>query len=211
MHVRWNILTYELARGQTDRQTNGRTGGRTDSHIPPHGRMHVHTQTLLCLHAHTILSGTYVRTDRHTHACSEASTQEQILKLEVRSKKLEVRKKKCRACIDERTHLRTNIWTYEHAREQTVGRRESNIRPHARVQLNTRTHVLMNARMYDQTFGRSNMHEDRQPARQTDGRKDSHIRPDARAHAHTRMLACLHAHMMHSGTYTRADRYRYTC
>ena len=121
--------------------------------------------------------------------------------MEVRSKKLEVRNNKCRACIDERTHMRTIIWTHEHARGQTDGR------PHARVHANTRTHALMNAGLYDQTFGRTNMHADRQ----TDGWTDSHLRPHARAHAHTRTVACLHAHMMHSGTYARTDRHMHTC
>ena len=65
----------------------------------------------------------------------------------------------------------------------------------------------MNARTYEQTFGRTNMHADRQ----TDGQTDSHIRPHARAHAYTRTLACLHAHTMHLGTYARTDRHTHTC
>ena len=109
--------------------------------------------------------------------------------------------------------MRTNIWTHEHARGQIDGRTDSSIRPHARVHANTRTHALMNAGLYDQTFGRRNMHADRQTDRQTyrqtDGR--THLRPHARAHAHTRTLACLHAHTMHSGTYARTDRHMHTC
>ena len=52
----------------------------------------------------------------------------------------------------------------------------------------------MNEGLYDQTFGRTNMHLDRRTDRQTDGRTDLYIRPHARAHAHTRTVACLHAH-----------------
>ena len=40
------------------------------SDLPPHARAHSHTRTLACLHAHTMHSGTYARTDRHTHPCS---------------------------------------------------------------------------------------------------------------------------------------------
>ena len=107
--------------------------------------------------------------------------------------------------------MRTNIGTHEHARGQIDGRTHSSIRPHARVHANTRTHALMNAGLYDQTFGRTNMHADRQTDRQTDGRTNSHLRPHARAHAHTRTVACLHANTMHSGTYARTDRHMHTC
>ena len=78
------------------------------------------------------------------------NTQVQIWKLEVRSKKLEVRSyrlevrnKKCRASIDERTHVRKK------------------------------------------TFGRTNMHADRQTDMQTDGRKA--VRTHTYAITHDRM------------------------
>ena len=190
---------------------------RTDSHKYPHAHVHAHTRMVACLHAHTMHSGTYARTDRHTHTCSyggkHPSTNMEVRskKLEVRSKKLEVRNKKCRACIDERTHVRTNIWTHEHAGGQIDGRTDSSIRPHARVHANTRTHALMNADLYDQTFGcRTCTRTDRQTDRQS-GWTDSHLRNHARAHAHTRTVACLHAHTMHSGTYARTDRHMHTC
>ena len=41
----------------------------------------------------------------------------------------------------------------------------SHIHPHAYVHANTRTHALMDAGLYDQTFGRTNMHAHRQPDR----------------------------------------------
>ena len=69
-HVRTNIWTHEHACGQTNRQTDIRTDGRTDLHIRPHARAHAHTRTVACLHAHTMHSGTYAQTDRHTHTCS---------------------------------------------------------------------------------------------------------------------------------------------
>ena len=86
--------------GRTIRQTDMQTDGRTDSHVRPHAHAHAHTRTLACLHAHTMHSGTYARTDRHTHTCSygckHPSTNMEVRskKLEVRSKKLEVRSKK---------------------------------------------------------------------------------------------------------------------
>ena len=96
-HVRSNIWTHEHARGQTDRQTNGRTNKHWDARTCTRRDRH----------------------DIHTHVRTEANTQVHTWKLEFGSKKLEVRSKKCRACIDERTHVRTNIWTHEHARGQT--------------------------------------------------------------------------------------------
>ena len=40
------------------------------SHIRPQARAHAKTRTLECLHAHTMHSGTYARTDWHTHTYS---------------------------------------------------------------------------------------------------------------------------------------------
>ena len=132
------------ARRQTDRET----GGRTDSHIRHYTRAYAHTRTLACLHAHTMHSGTYARTESHTHTCSYGGKHPST-NMEVRTWKLEVRirNKKCRACIDERTHVKTNIWTHEQARGQTDrqidgrtdGWTDSNIRLHARAHANTRT------------------------------------------------------------------------
>ena len=45
------------------------------------------------------------------------------------------------ACIDERTH----IWKNERAREQTDGRTDSHIRPHARAGAHTRTLACLHA------------------------------------------------------------------
>ena len=55
----------------------------------------------------------------------------------------------------------------------------------------------MNACMCEQTFGRTNMHADRQ----MDGRTDSNIRPHARVHANTRMHA-----LMNAGLYDQTGR-----
>ena len=81
-------------------------------------------------------------------------------KLEVRSKKLEVRNKKCGACIDERTHVRRNIWTHEHAcgqtDRQTDGWTDGHICPHARAHANTNACMLTrthDALMYIRTDG----------------------------------------------------------
>ena len=52
-------------------------------------------------------------------------------------------------------------------------------------------HALMNARMCEQTFGRTNMHADRQ----TDGLTDSNIRPHARVHSNTRTHALMNIRM----------------
>ena len=163
---------------RTCTRTDRRTDGRTDSHIRNHARAHAHTQTVACLHAHTMHSGTYARTDSHTHTCSYGGKHPST-NMEVRSKKLEVRNKKCRACIDERTHVRTNIWMHEHARGQTDGRTDSNIRPHARVHANTRMHALMNAGLYDQT-GR------------TDGLTQTPSRTRACTHTNGSMLTHTH-------------------
>ena len=82
---------------------------------------------------------------------------------------------------------------HEHARGQTDGRTDSNIRPQARVHANTRTYALMNVRMYDQTFGRSNVHADRQTDRQTngqtDGRTHTYALTNGRMHTHLRYYA----------------------
>ena len=186
---------------RTDRQTNR----WTDSHLRPHAR--AHTRMLACLQAHTMHTGTYAGTDRHKFTCLYGG-KHLSTNMEVRSKKLDVRNKKCCTCIDECTHVRTNIWTHEHAGGQTDrwtdGRKDSNIRPHTRMHTNTPMHALMNAHMYNQTFGCTNMHGDKQ----TDGWTDSHIHPHACEHTHTGMLACL---LTHSGTYARTDRHTYTC
>ena len=173
--VRSNIWTHKHVRGQTGSQTDG----RTDSHIRNHARAHAHTRTVECLHAHTMHSGTYARTESHTHTCSYGGKHPST-NLEVRSNKLEVRNKKCRACIDERTHVRTNIWTHEHARGQTDGRTDSNIRPHARVQANTRMHALMNAGLYDQTGRTDGLTQT--PSRTHDALM--YIRTDGQTYAH---------------------------
>ena len=52
-------------------------------------------------------------------------------------------------------------------------------------------HALMNARMCEQTFGRTNMHADRQ----TDGLTDSNVRPHARVHSNTRTHALMNIRM----------------
>ena len=160
---------------RTDRQTDG----RTDSHIRNHARAHAHTRTVACLHAHTMHSETYARTESHTHTCSYGGKHPGI-NMEVRSKKLEVRNKKCRACIDERTHVRTNIWTHEHAHGQTDRRTDSNICPHARVHANTRMHALMNAGLYDQTGRTDGLAQT--PSRTHDALR--YIRTDGQTYAH---------------------------
>ena len=151
----------------------------------------MHWWTHACANNH-LDARTCTRTDRRTDALTHACMQ-----------------------THERTHWWTQactiIWTHEHARGQIDGRTDSSILPHARVHANTRTHALMNAGMYDQTFGRTNMHVDRQADRRTDGRTDSHIRNYTRAHAHTLTVACLHAHTMHSGTYARTESHTHTC
>ena len=179
-HALMNAGLYDQTFGRTnmyaDRQAVRRTDGRTHIYAITHAL--AHTRTVECLHAHTMHSGTYARTESHTH--TRSYTQVQTWKLEVRSKKLEVRNKKCRACIDERTHVRTNIWTPEHARGQTDGRTDSNIRPHARVQANTRMHALMNAGLYDQTGRTDGLTQT--PSRTNDALM--YIRRDGQTYAH---------------------------
>ena len=65
------------------------------------------------------------------------------------------------AYIDERTHVRSNIWTHEHAcgrtdRQtdkrtdgRTGGRMDSHIRPHARTRACTNTNASMLTRTHD--------------------------------------------------------------
>ena len=109
--VHANTRMYALMNAGLYDQT-GRTDGRTDSHKRPHAHVHAHTRTVACLHAHTMHSGKYARTDRHTHTCSYGGKHPST-NMEVRSKKLEIR---------------------------------------------NAAHALMNARMCEQTFGRTDMH-----------------------------------------------------
>ena len=181
-------LTNIHADRQTDGRTNERTDGQTDSHIRPHARAHAHTWMLACLHAHTMHSGTYARTDRHTHTCSyggkhpSTNMEFRIKKVKMRmhwwthacaNKHLDARTcpqtdrhtdrqidgrtdglnhtpsrtraiKHTNACIDERTHVRSNIWTHEHARgrrqidRQTDGRTHTYAFTHARMHTHER-------------------------------------------------------------------------
>ena len=169
-------------------------------------------------------SGTYARTDRHTHTYSYGD-KHQSTNMEVRSKTLEVRNKECRACIDKRTHVRTNIWMHEHVRGQTDrqtdgwtdGRTDSHKGLHARACKHTnactdeRRHVRSNIWTHEHVCGQTDRQTDGQTDERTDGRTESHIRPHARGQAYTRTLACLHAHTMHSGTYVRTDKHTHTC
>ena len=81
--VRSNIWTHEHARGQTGRQTDG----RTDSHIRNHARAHAHTHERWHAYKHTRCTqvDTHGRRAIGTHVRTEANTQEQTWKLEVRS------------------------------------------------------------------------------------------------------------------------------
>ena len=188
-----------------DRQTDR----RTDSHIQPHARSHAHTRTLACLHVHTMHSGTYARTDRHTHTCSYGGKHPST-NMEVRSWKLEIRNvahalmnahmckqtfrrtnmhfdrqtdkqtdgrtdglthtpsrmrawKHRNACIDERTHVRSNISMHEHARRQTD-------RWTHRYASNNWTHE----------------HACRQTDGRTDGRTHTYALTQSRMHTHER-------------------------
>ena len=126
------------------------------AHMHTHERYHAYTHTR-CTQVHT-----HGRIDVRTHVCTETNIQVQTWKLEVRSKKLEIRNVAhalMNACMCERTFGCTNM----HADRQMDGRTDSNICPHA----HTRTYALMDARMYDQTFGRTNMHADRQKDKRT--------------------------------------------
>ena len=114
------------------------------------------------------------------------------------------------ACIDERTHVRSNIWTHEHARgqtqtdERTDGRIQTYALTHACMQ--TRTHEFLNACLYDQTYGRTNMHADRQIDRQTDGRTPhSHICPRASTHTNASMLTRTHDALRYIRTHVRTE------
>ena len=106
----WPLLAHGL------RRTDGLT------HTPSRMRACKHTNTSMLTRTHDALR--YIRThgriDIRTHFRTEANTQVQTWKVEVRNKKC----KHTNACIDERTHIRSNIWTrtQEHARGQT-GRR----------------------------------------------------------------------------------------
>ena len=128
----------------------------------------------------------YVQTD---NVRTQANTQVQTWKLEVRNKK-------CRACIDERTHVRTNIWTHQHACGQTD--RRTDWRTDGLKDGRTDGHSPSSKRAYKHMNvcidERRHVRSDRQTDWRTDGRTDSHIRPHARAHAHTRTLAWLHIH-----------------
>ena len=72
---------------QTFGHTNMHADRQTDSNIRPHARVHANTRMHALMnaglydqtgrtdshkrpHAHTMHSGTYARTDRHTHTCS---------------------------------------------------------------------------------------------------------------------------------------------
>ena len=61
----------------------------------------------------------------------------------------------------------------------------------------------MNARMCEQTFGRTNMHADRQ----TDGRTDSNICPHACVHGNTRTHALMNARM-YDQTFRRTNMHK---
>ena len=111
--------------------------------------------------------------------------------------KLEDRNTKCRACIDESTHVRRNIWTQEHARgqtdRQTFGLTDRRTQTNALIlTANTLTQALMNERMYDQTFGRSYMHADKQTDKQTDGLTHTHSRTRRCTHTNASMLTRIH-------------------
>ena len=89
---------------------------------------------------------------------------------------LGVRNKKSRACINERTFVRTNIWTYEHARGQTE--RQTDIRKDGLKHTSSRTRACKhtNACIGERKHARSNIwtHEQSrgQTDRQTNGQKD---------------------------------------
>ena len=93
-HALMNEGLYDQTFGRThmhlDRRTDRQTYGRTNLHIRPHARAHAHTRTVACLHAHTMHSGTYAQTDRHTHTCSYGGKHPST-NMEVRSWKQEVR------------------------------------------------------------------------------------------------------------------------
>ena len=65
--------------------------------------------------------------------------------------------------------------------------RQTDGRPQARVHANTRMHALMNAGLYDQTFGHTNMHVDRQTDGWTDGRRHTHTCSYGGKHPSTNM------------------------
>ena len=91
MHALMNARMYDQTFGCKNKHADRQTDGWTDSHIRPHAWLHANTWTLACLHAHTMHSGTYAWTDRHTHTCSDCGKHPST-NMEVRSKKLEVRR-----------------------------------------------------------------------------------------------------------------------
>ena len=131
---------------QTDRRTDERTDRQTDrrkerwtdgwmdglTHTPSRTRASTHTNASMLTRTHDALRS-FATTDGHTHTCSYGGKYLST-NMKVRSKKLEVRNKKCRECIDERMHVRTNIWTHEHARGRTLGRTQTYALMHARMQ-----------------------------------------------------------------------------
>ena len=149
-----------------DRQTDGRMDGRTDSHIRPHARAHAHTRTLACLHAHTMHSGTYARTDRQTRTCSyggkHPSTNMEVRKLEVRSKMLEIRNVAhalMNACMYEQTFRRTNMHADRQTDGRTGGRTDSQIRPHSRAHARTQMLACLHGHtMHSGTYARTDRH-----------------------------------------------------
>ena len=108
-------------------------------------------------------------------------------------------------------HVRTNIWTREHARGQTDRRTDGRKDGLKHTPSRTRACKHTNACIDKHMYVRSNIWTHEHGRGQTDKRTDSHIRPHARAHAHKRTLACLHVYTMHSGTYARTDRHTHAC
>ena len=78
----------------------------------------------------------------------------------------------------EQTFVRTNMTADRQMDGQMDG--HSNICPHARVHVNTWMYALMNARMYDQTFGHTHM----QTIGLMDGRTHTHALTHMRMHKH---------------------------
>ena len=128
-HSPWRSRAFKHMNACIDERTHVRSHSPTDGLIHTYGlthaRMHTHERLHAYMHTRCTQVHTHGRIDIRTHVRTEANTQEQTWKLEVRSKKLELRNKKCCACIDERTHVRTNIWTHEHARGQTDRQRKT--------------------------------------------------------------------------------------
>ena len=159
-HERWNAYTHT---GCTQVHTIGRIDKCT--HVRKEANTQVQTWKLeirslkleIINVARPLMNARILRTkhlDARTCALADRQTDGQTEGRTNEHKHNTSRTRACKhtnACIDERTHVRSNIWTHELASgqpdRQTDGRTDSHIRPHVRAHAYTRTlHAYTHAR-----------------------------------------------------------------